>query len=106
MSASPAESVIYALDPQAGSLDCTGRTWEIYSVVQREGWVCIAGRAEDKALNHGVSPPLRVCLNDATDDGTTGGTDSPCGGVPIPTCTDGCIPPPNEFPIDRIFQLK
>jgi hypothetical protein len=52
-----------------GSLSpaCTGTDWEIGPVV-KEGWICVAGRAEDNTGNVGISRPLRLCYDDKKGD--------------------------------------
>jgi hypothetical protein len=79
--------VIYALGSSLGGTGaaCAGADWEIGSSSQ-EGWVCVAGRAEDQVHNVGVSQPLRLCY----DDGVDPPPDCP---MPPPTCLDGCLPP-------------
>ena len=70
---------------------CTGTDWEIGPVVH-EGWICVAGRAEDNTHNVGISRPLRLCFDDGVDPPPT------CldhDADPPPSCTvDDCIPPP------------
>jgi hypothetical protein len=66
--------------------ECTGNHWEILGTAGKQGWVCLAARAQDKLGNVGVSAPLRVCLV-TTDPGI-------CTREPMPRCTDGCSPPP------------
>ncbi len=91
---SAGEPVIYAINPDFGDLECTGRYWELGAVVDREqaeGWLCLAVRASDNVHNVGVSRPLRVCYDDPR---TTHVPD--CVGAPLteaPSCTDGCTPP-------------
>jgi len=71
-----------------GSLDgiaCTGTDWEIGPVVE-EGWICVAGRAEDHTGNVGISRPLRLCF----DDGK---------GAP-PSCLDQDADPPPSCRVD------
>jgi len=55
-----------------------------------EGWVCIAARAVDKVGNVGISPPLRVCVD---DPGIPGTPDCRIMSTTPPSCTDGCTPP-------------
>lgn len=88
--------VVFADSPDNGVF-CTGISWEIKPWVGREGWVCLAARAQDNVGNVGVSAPLRVCLSDG----------DPSNGIPDcakigtvasanpPSCTDGCTLPPN-----------
>jgi hypothetical protein len=80
--------VIYALGSSLGGTGsaCAGADWEIGSSAQ-EGWVCVAGRAEDEVHNVGVSRPLRLCY----DNGVDPPPDCP---MPPPSCLDGCLPPP------------
>jgi hypothetical protein len=92
----PFEPVIYAIEPDSNplSLTCTGIQWEISSAItmaegaNKLGWVCIAARAMDTVGNVGISPPLRVCLDDGTNPDR-------CKGMPPPSCTDACTPPPH-----------
>lgn len=85
-----ADPVVYAVEPKPSSLACAGATWEV--PVLHTGWVCLAAVAYDFAQNGAISAPLRVCVDDDADPLTL-----PCDGVPPPSCTDGCTPPP-EFP--------
>jgi hypothetical protein len=90
------ESVVYAVAPRSGELECTGQFWELTPVVKRdtpEGWVCLAARASDKVGNVGISPPLRVCYDDPGTDTTP---DCAVSSTTPPTCTDGCEPPSTE----------
>jgi len=95
----PFEPVIYAVEPDPNSLSliCTGKQWEIASAITmaegatKLGWVCIAARAVDNVGNPGISPPLRVCLDDGTNPHR-------CKDVPPPACTDNCTPPPHFVP--------
>jgi len=82
---------VYALGPLVGEA-CTGIDWEIGAHAD-EGWVCLAGRAVDKAGNIGVSKPLRLCYDDPA---TPFVPDCMTGSTP-PSCTDGCTLPPS-FP--------
>jgi hypothetical protein len=55
---------VYADNPtNSPDGECHGTTWELLPIVG-EGWVCLAVRAEDNIGNVGISPPLRVCLDD------------------------------------------
>lgn len=83
------QPVIYASSPRAG-VTCTGISWEIASWVGREGWVCLAARAEDQVGNVGVSRPLRLCID---DEDSSNGTPN-CAPAGAPSCTDGCVLPP------------
>jgi hypothetical protein len=97
-----AESVIYTLT-SSDQLECTGKDWELSSSIMQNGWVCLAAQASDFAGNHGISAPLRVCLN----------SDAP--GRTMPTCANGSeIPPscvkdgctvPAHFPFTLIDQV-
>jgi hypothetical protein len=78
------ETLVYARDPIPNDLACTGNTWEV-PLGGHTGWICLAATASDLAQNEGISHPLRACVSDT------------CAGLPMPTCTDGCTPPP-EFP--------
>jgi hypothetical protein len=83
------ENAVFARLPQAGA-QCTGQGWNFQLLVDQDGWACFAARAEDKAGNVGVSPPLRLCVD------LPGGTTPACATDPQsvpPTCTDGCAPP-------------
>lgn len=92
----PFEPVIYAVEPEANALSivCTGKKWDVASAISaaegagKLGWVCIAARALDTVGNPGISPPLRVCLDDGTNPDR-------CKNVPPPSCTDNCTPPPH-----------
>lgn len=79
--------VIYALGGALGGAGaaCSGIEWEIGNSSD-EGWVCIAGRAEDLVHNVGVSRPLRVCYDDLVDP-------PPDCPWPPPSCLDNCTLP-------------
>ena len=79
---------------------CNGDTWDISQIVPGgEGWVCLAARAKDTIGNIGVSRPIRVCIDDL--QGTP--LCDPAVDTP-PSCTDGCVPPP-DFPV-RLVPAK
>ena len=90
------EPVIYAIEPVENSLDvlCTGKEWAVGTAVSmatedgkpKLGWVCLAARAVDRVGNPGISPPLRLCLDDGTNPDR-------CKGALPPKCTDSCTPP-------------
>jgi len=96
VAAVPFEPVIYAIepDPSSSSIVCTGKKWDVASAISaaegagKLGWVCIAARALDNVGNPGISPPLRVCLDDGTNPDR-------CKDMPPPSCTDNCTPPPH-----------
>lgn len=67
---------------------CTGTDWEIGQFVE-EGWICVAGRAEDNTGNIGISRPLRLCYDDGKD--------------PPPSCLDQDADPP---PSCRVKNCK
>ena len=95
----PFEPVIYAIEPDSNpaSIICTGKKWDVGSAISmaegtpKLGWVCIAARAVDTVGNPGISPPLRICLDDGTNPDR-------CANTPPPSCTDGCTPPPHFNP--------
>lgn len=90
------EPAIYGVGDLTG-VECTGAHWEISAVVQREGWVCLAAEARDKAGNLGVSPPFRVCIDDRQGEAPD------CSLASMPSCTDGCLSqrlPPMILAID------
>ena len=90
------EPVIYAIEPVNNALDvlCTGKEWDVATAISmatedgkpRLGWVCLAARAVDRVGNPGISPPLRICLDDGTKPAR-------CDQIPPPNCTDSCTPP-------------
>jgi len=100
VASTPFEPVIYAVepDPNSQSLICTGTKWDVASAISaadgvgKLGWVCLAARALDNVGNPGISPPLRICLDD-------GSNPDRCKDIPPPSCTDNCTPPPH-FSID------
>lgn len=90
------EPAIFARGATMGQ-ECTGIAWEFSTFLKdangdlREGWVCFAARAVDRAGNVGVSRPLRICVDDPAEGGTPAcalSSEAP------PSCTDGCTPPP------------
>lgn len=85
------EPYVYVVGtPNSGDDSCAGIDLAFLTSSQPDGWVCAAARVVDKAGNVGISPPLRVCV----DDGK--GEPPPCriSSTEPPTCTDGCVPPP------------
>ncbi len=96
VASTPFEPVIYAVEPDASlqSIICTGKKWDVASAISEAegtgklGWVCIAARALDTVGNPGISPPLRVCLDD-------GSKPDRCKDIAPPSCTDNCTPPPH-----------
>lgn len=84
------EPVIYGQSVSAVGLKCTGDTFQMTTLVNGDGWVCLVGRAQDWAGNTGISPPLRVCFDDPrTEEHPT------CNNLneAPPSCTNGCTPP-------------
>jgi hypothetical protein len=81
------EPAIYAPTVTANTVECTGQAWEFGPKLTQDGWVCFAARVVDQAGNVGVSPPLRLCVDDPDRSGTP-----PCANssVDAPSCTDGC----------------
>lgn len=96
---------VYSFNPSnsGSSGECTGAAWEILGNTRgREGWICVAARAEDNIGNVGVSAPLRLCFDDS--DASNGTPD--CSGAP-PTCTDGCmIADAQKFPAGMIWSIE
>jgi hypothetical protein len=91
------DSAIYAIGQLTDAI-CTGRQWQISSIVGvEEGWVCLAARAEDFANNVGISAPLRLCY----DDPDVAGVPACADGSDPPSCTDGCDLPP-RFPASLV----
>ncbi|MEI9941202.1 MAG: hypothetical protein WDO69_28625 [Pseudomonadota bacterium] len=99
VAAQPFEPVIYAVEPDSSpsSIICTGKKWDVASAISmaegasKLGWICIAARAVDNVGNIGISPPLRVCLDDGTNPDR-------CKDIAPPSCTDSCTPPPHFVP--------
>ena len=83
-----ATNSIFAISPEDAAGECTGITWELGTQLA-EGWVCLAVRAVDNKGNVGISPPIRVCLDDL----------NPANGVP--SCNPGCVP--DLDPYDLLF---
>ena len=92
------EDVIYTLT-SGSSAECTGKVLDLSASVPN-GWVCLAGRAVDRAGNVGVSAPIRVCLNNPNKPTPACANSS----VPKPTCTSGCTVP-IKFP-PTVIQLN
>jgi hypothetical protein len=87
-------TAIYGFAPMSSGA-CAGDTWELITSMG-EGWVCLAARVEDMIGNVGISPPIRVCIDDLVGA-------SQCGGPP-PECAN-CAPPPN-FPRDMMLERR
>ncbi|MDH5673661.1 MAG: hypothetical protein OEZ06_16010 [Myxococcales bacterium] len=86
-----------------GGIACTGKTWDLLNHVP-EGWACLAARGEDAIGNVGVSPPLRVCIDDGIDQQGTGV--KPCDPLtdPIPKCAE-CTSP-DKFEEHRTWRRR
>ena len=83
------EPAVYAMGVSSPN-ECTGTSWEL--LVLGEGWKCLAARAQDTIGNVGVSPPLRVCVDDGIDDGVNNRTPD-CSPASAPSCLGNCTPP-------------
>jgi hypothetical protein len=84
-------SAVYAVNPSnddGTTGECAGGSWELVSIA-KEGWLCMAARAEDNIGNIGVSAPLRICF----DDGISGNGVPTCNVNEAPSCT--ALPPPS-----------
>jgi hypothetical protein len=85
---------IYAFAPTNGSQGpCEGATYELLPSLG-EGWACLAARVSDTIDNVGVSPPIRICVNDGVDPPPGCAVDQTAN--PPPNCADSCVWPP-EF---------
>lgn len=85
------EPYIYVVgEPKTDDVSCTGIDFAFLTTTEPDGWVCLAARGIDRAGNVGISPPLRVCVDDPLKPGSP-----PCATMSTtpPTCTDGCTPP-------------
>jgi hypothetical protein len=109
------EPVVYAFTPSPG-FECTGKKLDLtgYTAdtskglkvsLSPDGWFCMAVTAKDGRGNQGVSPPLRICLDDPN-------VEWPGDGLPPcmkdkkdypPSCVDSCTPPPG-MP-DHIYRF-
>jgi len=88
------EPAIWSL-PQVVAGDplfCTGHQFDNLASNIPEGWVCVAGSAQDNAGNTGVSKPLRLCV-----DYTLDGNPTTCANPgDMPDCT-GTIDPQTQL---------
>ncbi|HXK19673.1 MAG TPA: hypothetical protein VNG33_17805, partial [Polyangiaceae bacterium] len=87
-----AEPFVYVVGtPNPNDASCDGIDLAFLPQNQPAGWVCVAARAVDNAGNIGISPPLRICVDDAAAQ-----THPDCATMSMvpPSCTDGCTPPP------------
>jgi hypothetical protein len=87
------EPAIWSLPQVMGNdpLFCTGHQFDNFASNIPEGWVCVAGRAEDNAGNIGVSKPIRLCV-----DYTLDGNPATCGNPgDMPDCT-GTLDPQTQ----------
>ncbi|HEY4159233.1 MAG TPA: hypothetical protein VGM29_14090, partial [Polyangiaceae bacterium] len=73
-------------------LECTGGQWELPTTGAKDGWICLAAFAADKVGNKGVSPPLRVCM-----DNSQTATVPNCAAATAPSCVKNCTPPPGRW---------
>ena len=94
------EDVVYTLTSGV-ALECTGKDLVIAGSVPNNGWVCLAARAVDFAGNVAISAPIRVCLNAANRPTPACANSS----VDMPTCVDGCSPPPHFAGADPLASL-
>lgn len=81
------EDVIYTVT-SASDLECTGKQIDITGSVAN-GWVCLAAEAQDQVGNHGISAPIRVCLNSEHHPEPACKNSS----VAMPSCVANCTPP-------------
>jgi hypothetical protein len=88
------EPVIYALIQANGACDASQLQFRSMPGVTKNGWLCLAVRAEDGAHNVGVSAPMRLCLWDTALGGQPDCA-NPDLSVQPPSCTRGCTPPPH-----------
>jgi hypothetical protein len=101
-------AAVYAVNPSndGSSGECAGGSWELASIA-KEGWLCMAARAEDTIGNIGVSAPLHICFDDGiSGNGVPTCTDEPpsCTGMPSPS---GCtITPAQHFERDAVWTLQ
>jgi len=96
------EPIVYVVGtPNPSDPSCAGIDLEFLGKGKPQGWVCMAARAVDNAGNIGISPPLRVCVDDLETDEQP---ECRIASTIPPTCTDGCIPPPRAG--SRIIRLK
>lgn len=101
------EPIVYAYAPATSGFECTGKKLDLHNYtadpaqnfsvsLSKDGWVCMAVRAEDNLGNVGVSPPLRVCLDDpAVTWPGNGQPDCMKPDAEPPSCLDGCSAPPS-----------
>jgi hypothetical protein len=88
-----AEAVIFAVNsPDQGA--CSNSDLELPSLlgVTKNGWLCLAARATDKAGNVGVSAPMRLCLS---NPGLGAAPECATGSFQPPPCTRNCKAPPH-----------
>jgi hypothetical protein len=91
----PAEPVVYAIPTEDGECNSSDLQVSTMPGVTKNGWVCLAARAVDRAANVGISAPLRICLSDPSL-----GASPPCATSSTlpPTCTRKCNPPSHFLP--------
>lgn len=84
------EPYVYVVGtPNPSDVSCAGIDLAFLPTNQPDGWVCAAARVVDNAGNVGISPPLRVCVDDGKGEPPACRVSS----TTPPTCTDGCVPP-------------
>lgn len=79
------DPAVFGHIPTSTGLGCTGRYWEFAAAIDREvrdGWICLAAQARDKAGNLGISRLMQLCYDDPS---TTA----------VPTCAENRIPDPD-----------
>ena len=93
------EDVIYTVT-STSAVECTGKAVDITSAVAN-GWVCLAAEAQDLVGNHGISAPIRVCLNSSNHPEPACKNSS----VAKPSCVANCTPP-SHFPNGYVVRLN
>jgi hypothetical protein len=84
------EPYVYVVgNPVQNTDSCTGIDLNFLTTGQPDGWVCAAARVVDKAGNVGISPPIRICVDDGAGEPPACRVSS----TQPPSCTDGCVPP-------------
>ena len=80
---------IYTIPPVGGAktgYTCSGLPFDFKANKISDGWVCVAATIKDKLGNRGVTPPIRLYVNNATSFTKPSDT-LPAGAGVAPNCT-------------------
>jgi len=95
------EPYVYVVGtPVQNTASCAGIDLAFVNSDQKDGWACAAARVVDRAGNIGISPPIRLCVDDGKGDPPACRISS----TTPPTCSDGCTVPPRGGGLRLVSQ--